>query len=150
MHHGALKYSSDWKLFHCEIQRIRKGLVDNDYAQKIKAIRVLPAAQAFNMFPTCSKPSDGETTGCQASYFGFTSCRLNRRIRGLRNTKSAIYKHLYTDNLAPMYPVSKFVSNVRILCKTYHDIAKIKLAEALLIRTFNPHINVKFNEMFNF
>ena len=25
----ALKYSSDWKLFHCEIQRFRQVLVDN-------------------------------------------------------------------------------------------------------------------------
>ena len=68
-------------------------------------------------------------------------------MRGHRDKKSAIYKHFFADHLTPMYPIPKFESDFKVLCKIYQDIVKIMLAEALLIRMLNPHISVKFNEM---
>ena len=100
------------------------------FSQKIKLCGYFKPLRLSSIFSRRSKPNDGETTrcvyksncseeGCQASYVGFTWCKLNRRIRGQRKKKSVIYKHFYADHSTPIYLIPKFESNFRILCKRY-------------------------------
>ena len=116
-------------------------------------MRLLPTAQAFKNVlhafetkPTLSKLFRGWLSPVRCP----TLCRLNRRMRGHRDMKSAIHIHFYADHLTPTYAISKNESNFKILCRKYHDIVRMKLPEALLIRKLNAHTNVYFNEISNF
>ena len=118
-------------------QTVKEHVKSCNLSKKIKLCGYYQPLRLSSMFSTRRKPSEGETTrcvyqyncyeeGCQASYVGFTSCRLNRRTRGHRHEKSVIYKHFYAENLAPMYPIPNFESNFKNFFKRYHDIVKRK------------------------
>ena len=91
---------------------------------------------------TCSEGS------CNATYLGYTTCTISNRARNHRYN-SSIRKHYETDHDCMPPPHDTFVNQFSILEK-YRSRTELRIAEALLIKQFNPIINVKFNEMSNF
>lgn len=86
--------------------------------------------------------------GCNAAYIGYSSCALERRAKQHRYKGSSIHEHFLTDhNTEP--PPADLHNNFEIIYKS-HDVSSLRIAEAILIKTHNPYINVKFNEMSNF
>ena len=87
--------------------------------------------------------------GCNASYVGYTTNKLSTRIKQHRYRPSNIYDHftLEHDKLPPKFDQLK--DSFRVLYKSY-DTISVKLAEAILIKTERPYINVKYSNMSNF
>ena len=86
---------------------------------------------------------------CSAAYLGYTTNRLSTRIKQHRYKTSSIYKHLCFDHSMIPLPSDNFKPNFSI---EYYDSnpTKLRIAEAILIKTANPFINVKYNELFDF
>ena len=85
--------------------------------------------------------------GCNATYIGYTSCRLEQRIQQHRYRSSSIYKHQQNDHPScPIPDLPTFQSSFKILHK-YNNVTDLKLVEALAIRENSSFINVKYNEM---
>ena len=82
--------------------------------------------------------------GCQASYIGYTTNTLETRAKQHRYSGSKIYCHFVDEhNIRPHSDLSEAFSIL------YRDVNphKIKIAEALLIHSSKPMINVRYNEM---
>ena len=87
--------------------------------------------------------------GCSASYFGYTSNRLSKRIKQHRYSDSSIYKHFTVDHdkLPPTYDAFKEMFEIKYFS---NEKIKVKIAEAISIKSDRPLINVKYNELFDF
>lgn len=86
--------------------------------------------------------------GCSASYVGYTTCTLEKRIKQHTYSSSSIHKHFTTDHPEGQVP-SDIKYNFSIINSRQCHI-ELKIVEAIIIKTNNPFINVKFNEMSNY
>ena len=91
----------------------------------------------------CSSP------GCNAGYIGHTTQTLRNRVKQHRYSSSNVCKHLKNDhNCNDIMPVDELISHFSILYSSNESI-KIKTAEALLIKSNRPYINVKYDNSYN-
>ena len=87
--------------------------------------------------------------GCNSSYIGYTAQTLKNRVAQHRYKSSSIWKHLaYDHNLSPP-PLNEFLRCFDVIFSS-NDIRHLRIAEAILIKSSKPPINVKFNELYDF
>ena len=87
--------------------------------------------------------------GCNASYCGYTTNKLSIRIKQHRYAQSSIYKHFTMDHdkIPPTYDSLKDMFKVVYQSP---DTRNVKIAEAILIKTERPIINIKYSELIDF
>ena len=90
-----------------------------------------------------------QEVSCNATYIGHTSKTLRSRIKQHRYSSSSIYQHFINDHneLPPQFDV---LSNQFEIVFNSTEILNVKIAEAILIKSKNPYINVKYNELYDF
>ena len=90
-----------------------------------------------------------QEVSCNATYIGHTSKTLRSRIKQHRYSASSIYQHFINDHneLPPQFDV---LSNQFEIVFNSTEILNVKIAEAILIKSKNPYINVKYNELYDF
>ena len=79
--------------------------------------------------------------GCNATYLGYTACRLEMRAWQHTYKTSSIYKHYIEDHQLSRVS-DDHMENFSILHKN-NDVTDLKIIEAILIKQCNPFINVK-------
>ena len=150
-------FSSDSKLVDKILQTHVRSREPN------KSIRLRPYYRPFkisSMFSTRPKVPALEKSNvvyefkcpeshCNASYIGYTTNRLSTRIKQHKYKSSSIYKHFYFDHsmLPPQYQL--FSQNFLSLYSDFNS-TNLRISEAILIKTRNPFINVKYNELYDF
>jgi len=83
---------------------------------------------------------------CNATYIGYTMCKLITRAKQHRYNNSKIYDHFKVDhNSCPDISIEE---NFSILYNN-NKFRNVKIAESILIKNNRPYINVKYNEMEN-
>ena len=87
--------------------------------------------------------------GCNASYLGYTTCTLSRRSKQHRYNSSSIYKHFRNDHNCPPPDINEF-SQCFAIVRRHNNIVELRIAESLLIKEYNPFINIKYNECSKF
>ena len=75
-----------------------------------------------------------------STYIGHTTTSLSRRLTCHKTNKSSIIKHLDTHSTSKNLHRKILVENTRIL-HIDHDVRRLQIAEALLIKEKNPSIN---------
>ena len=86
---------------------------------------------------------------CKASYIGYTTNSVLTRCKQHRYNPSSIYHHYNIDHhMAPPH-YNILINNFKILYSSL-NLSNLRIAEAILIKKFNPFINVKYNEAFNY
>ena len=88
-------------------------------------------------------------THCNASYIGYTTNRLCTRIKQHRYKSSSIYKHFYFDHSMLPPEFQTFSQNFSSIYSDFNSIT-LRISEAIVIKTRNPFINVKYNELYDF
>ena len=83
------------------------------------------------------------------NYVGYTAQTLRKRISQHRYKSSSIWKHLKYDHDMNIPTFDEFADCFEIVFSSACCL-NLKIAEAILIKTKKPHINVKFNELYDF
>ena len=86
---------------------------------------------------------------CNSCYIGYTAQTLKNRVNQHRYKSSSIWKHLKYDHDADIPSLNDFVGCFEVVfssCCTRN----LKIAEAILIKSKKPDINVKYNELYDF
>ena len=91
---------------------------------------------------TCPK------VGCNATYIGYTTCKLRKRAQQHRYKSSSISKHHSMEHSDDPSIPQDFFEDFTIIHKA-DDITNLRTLEAIYIKEENPQINVKFNELSN-
>ena len=91
---------------------------------------------------TCPK------VGCNATYIGYTTCKLRKRAQQHRYKSSSIHKHHSTEHPDDPSIPQDFSADFTIIHRS-DEISNLRTLEAIFIKEENPHINVKFNELSN-
>ena len=149
-------FKSDTKLLEKILQTHVRSREPN------KPIRIRPYYRPFkisSLFSTRPKVPNLEKSNvvyqflcpesrCNASYIGFTTNRLSTRIKQHRYKSSSIYKHFYFDHsmLPPQF--QNFSQNFECLFSDFNS-TNLRISEAIFIKTQNPFINVKYNELYD-
>ena len=85
---------------------------------------------------------------CNASYIGYTTNKLSTRIKQHKYKSSSIYKHFYFDH-SMLPPKFEIVSqNFSCLFSDFNP-TNLRISEAIFIKSQNPFINVKYNELYD-
>ena len=150
-------FKSDKKL----LQRILDSHVRA--SQPDTVIKAVPYFKPFKisaLFSTRSKPSQFNQSNvvyryqcdrdsCSKSYIGYTTNSLANRIKQHRYKSSSIYQHFYHDHsmLPPNFDSIK--NNFEVIFRS-SDHLDLRIAEAIEIKSKNPFINVKYNELYDF
>jgi len=85
---------------------------------------------------------------CNASYIGYTTNTLGIRSKQHRYFPSSVKSHLTFDHDAHSPPADKIIECFKIM-HSYQEVVDLKIAEAIEIKSKNPFINVKYNELYN-
>ena len=87
--------------------------------------------------------------GCNAGYIGHTAQTLLNRVKQHRYISSSVCKHFKNDHdMENMLPVEELLKSFSIEYSSA-EIIKIKIAEALIIKSEKPYINVKYDNSYN-
>ena len=86
---------------------------------------------------------------CNASYIGYTSQTLVNRIRQHKYQSSSICKHYMCEHNRLPPAMSQFSQCFEIVYSSEY-VKTLKIVEAILIKSKNPPINVKYNELYDF
>ena len=114
-------------------------------ASKFSTRKVIPDAEKCGLVYRFDCP----VQACNASYIGHTTQTLRNRVSQHRRDGSNIFKHYWSDHHALDLPSTKdFLSSFKIVYSSNVHI-KIKIAEAILIKTLRPYINVKYDVLFD-
>ena len=87
--------------------------------------------------------------GCNSSYVGYTAQTLKNRISQHRYKSSSIWKHLKYDHGVDIPHFDDFARCFTIVFAS-NIVRNLRIAEAILIKSNKPAINVKFNELYDF
>ena len=86
---------------------------------------------------------------CNVSYIGHTTQTLRKRAYQHRRTDSSIFKHYWNEHHELDLPLfDEFLSAFSIVYSSNTAI-KIKIAEAILIKSERPYINVKYDVLYD-
>ena len=78
--------------------------------------------------------------GCQSlQYIGYTTCTLGQRFRG-HSYKGSILNHIKLNHKGADHTAAELLKSVKILYRGKEK-NELKIAEALLIKQFQPKIN---------
>lgn len=83
---------------------------------------------------------------CNVAYIGYTTNTLSTRCKQHRYSPSSIQQHYSKDHNMNPPSFETLIQNFQII-NSRHNKLDLKISEALLIKTNNPFINVKYNEM---
>ena len=87
---------------------------------------------------------------CNASYVGYTAQTLQNRITQHKRQSSSICKHfMHEHDKLPPSSMDVFSRCFEIIYSS-EDVRNLKIVEAITIKSEKPHINVKFNELYDF
>ena len=87
--------------------------------------------------------------GCNATYIGHTTNALAARVRQHRYRQSSIHAHLQSDHQQAPPSYDQFIAQFKIM-HSFPVTIDLKIAESLCIKTNNPFINIKYNELSSF
>ena len=87
--------------------------------------------------------------GCNAGYIGHTTQTLQNRVKQHRYSSSNICKHLKNDHHLNNIPSALELLPQFSILYTSAERIKIKIAEAILIKSQRPFINVKYDNSLN-
>ena len=85
---------------------------------------------------------------CNSFYVGYSTQTLKKRISQHRYKSSSIWKHLKYDHDINVPNFDDFAQCFDIVFSSSCS-RNLKIAEAILIKTQKPHINVKYNELYD-
>ena len=92
---------------------------------------------------------DCPVQACNASYIGHTTQTLKNRVSQHRREGSSIFKHFWSDHHELDIPFTKdLLPSFSVLYSSNIPI-KIKIAEAILITSMRPFINVKYDVLYD-
>ena len=146
-------------------RKILQGILDTHVraSQPDTVIKAVPFFKPFKLsalFSTRPKPSKFKQSNvvyryqcdrdsCSKSYIGYTTNSLANRIKQHRYKSSSIYQHFYHDHsmLPPNFESIK--NNFEIVFRSNNHL-DLRIAEAIEIKSTNPFINVKYNELYDF
>ena len=85
---------------------------------------------------------------CNAAYIGYTTQTLITRAKQHRYRESSIFKHFDCEHKKAVPHISDFISNFSIAYSS-HEKIKLKIVEAIMIKTERPFINVKHDVLYD-
>ena len=145
--------------------KLIRGIMHNHVVPKsagslVKICTYFKPYKLSSRFSTRSKCPDPERTsvvyrfdcplpGCNAGYIGHTTQTLLNRVKQHRYISSNICKHFKNDHdTENILPVEELIQSFSIEYSSAERI-KIKIAEALMIKSEKPLINVKYDNSLN-
>ena len=81
---------------------------------------------------------------CNGSYYGHTTQHLSNRIKQHRYVSSSIAKHFHNDHDISV-PIFDEFSKCFDVVFSSNETIRIKIVEALMIKTYRTYINVKYD-----
>ena len=151
--------------FKQDTKRLRKivaeHVVNRRPEEQVKVVTYYRPYKISSIFSTRIRPVVPRRSGCvykflcpepscnEAMYYGYTNQRLGTRVKQHRYQSSSICKHFIDnhDKLPPKF--DDFIKNFSIIFSS-SDVLSLKIAEAILIKTDKPLINIKYNELYDF
>ena len=85
---------------------------------------------------------------CNESYVGYTTQKLENRIKQHRYKSSSICKHFMYEHDKLPSSLSNFVQCFDVLFAS-ENVRNLKIVEAIKIKSEKPHIKVKYNEFYD-
>ena len=91
---------------------------------------------------SCPEPA------CNASYVGYTTQTLLNRAKQHRYRESSISKHFSLDHNKDVPHINDLISHFSVVFSSSETI-KLKIAEAITIKSERPFINVKHDVLYD-
>ena len=83
-------------------------------------------------------------------YIGYTTQTLQNRVKQHKYKSSSICQHYMNDHdILPPSDLNVFSSCFEVVFRS-ECVRNLKIVEAVLIKTTKPHINVKYNQLYDF
>ena len=127
--------------------------------KEVKVVTYFRPYKMSSCFSTCSKCPDGDRSrvvyrfscpepACNAAYVGYTTQTLLNRAKQHRYRESSIFKHFSLDHNKDVPLINEMIVNFGIIYSSNETI-KLKIAEAISIKSERPFINVKHDVLYD-